>query len=1282
MEKFVQDAIDDLESISQLIGRELYEVWRLKGRLRCVKVFYLCGKKWSEDAGLNTSLCTMVETIHIHSLEILILCLKLREDNDAFLLSKRLEDIADEFIGRISNSIFPGIEELHQMFSDNPLRTNSSPAMEIEKVLDIIECLLQSIHGLFDLEDLEATVRFWKNFILFARLHGLGHMQMVDFFIHIGGLAVDAACFIFKNWYRNRSLADTSIRYKLMRRMEPEEFQVCGIYVRVLQEVLKLPPAKHPTERNHALMSAEFVDSLSFLLLTLLFRGTFFLDIFHHQMHKLHERLRFLSTTLKKHCDNIVELHQPTHGLIGPVICKGGIIIFYLFLRKEDEVSFFEKLGFCFSDFEENFKLIKAVDKETPGYPLALACPQTNLLGFLDFVSEKVKSFILHKVGSLGAAEKDKFQTLQNDLVVLRSFLFDVVKQRDQDEMLQSLYSRIAKVSYEIEFILDSLEVGCSLRSFDMLLNNITLEIEHTKAEVSEISFNSIGLAIKVQDTPKTYSNAPSAAKILEINEPMVGLDDEIQIIIDRLTRGTKQLDIVSVVGMAGLGKTTLAKNVYHHGAITAHFNIRSWCTVSQVYSKRSLLIEILSGTGYSSIGEDSKMREDDLALLLYQSLKGKNYLVVLDDVWDAEVWSILKISFPNDNKGNRILLTSRHENMALQIKPHSGNPHQLRLRTDIESWELFQMKIYFEECCPIEVLARAKAISQHCKGLPLMILVVAGFLSNMETGMWGEVEDILREGSGIVTDQCKETLDLSYRHLPNYLKQCFLYFGLFKEDLQIPTRELLQMWIAEGFVERTEREQQLEDVAQGYMLELIQRNLVMVAQTGSKGKVKYCVLHDLLHDFSRAKGIEESFMHRVHGHELNTYTEPDMSYRLSVYPEGVHEFMEPKLLWPRLRTLLIESHDKMFSQAHCWYGIIYNFCQYKLLRVLDLRKMGRFVFFPSVVQLLTHLKFLAFQVACLSVMIPPSIANLSNLETFIVLGGKELLLPNTLWNMRKLKHLQGRSHWVLPTEIAEHLFNLENLLTLSTVKFSCGLTMMKEVLRKFPNLRRLKCYLNQDEVRSMEDSLMLDFFSQLESLSVLGNGPFLWTCHHFPNQFQFPQNLKKLTAYCFYLTQSQISTIGELPNLEVLKLDQVMFTDDDWNIEEEGTFLKLKFLKLRLMALERWTAMDDNFPYLETLVLEYCRKLKELPSCLAESSTLRVIKVIDCPHAAASIKKIHEMQMDWGNEDLKVVTDFEAEEMNKHQESEDEESDHDDEVEIENEECDDDDEVEIKNDW
>ncbi|CAI9102336.1 OLC1v1000593C1 [Oldenlandia corymbosa var. corymbosa] len=1197
------------------------------------RTYYAFGRTWGEGARCEFAMRTLEETVYQHSLEIQFVALTLIEANDE---CDWLHKIFDEiFKGMWRGSIWSGIKELRQsLYEGAVLQRCSNFPIETEELLGMLDSLIQTLGydmGTLSLNKLRESLEFLKKITLFAKFRGLEHRRMGDLFIHVQRLIVGVASLIFTScsWPRDDEVDP------LIETIKPVEYHGCRIYVRVLEEASKLQSSNCAPAGSHALI-LEMVESLIFLLLELFFSGTSYVGMFHHQMHTLYAGLRFLRNTLTVHRNKFEESYDGKMvNLVEVLICEAAMIVCYLCVKMPNN-HVVEPLQHLFYEVDEKMKMIKETQGEAPRYPLKpTSCfPQTNLLGFIDSVLEKLDSFNLYECNPVVTTEKTKFLTIRKDMVFVRSFLIDFMGPLDQNEKVQALWSRVTAVVHEIEYVLDSLVIGDAIQNFLGMLNTILEQMKLVQNEAFEIS-RCVGQIPKVQNIAESHTKIPQAVNIPGFDEPKVELHDEVQKIIDRLTRGTKQLDVVSIVGMAGLGKTTLAKKVYRNPAIVYYFHDFVWCTISQVYDKKRLLLEVLMGLDNDFADKHSYMSEDDLADAIRRRLKRKRYLVILDDIWDIEAWGSLKLSFPDDAMGSRILLTSRNENVALQIGPKS-QPFSLRLLTEKESWELFKMKIRFGEACPPpELVARGEAIVQRCKGLPLTIIIVAGLLSNMDTCKWDEVEEKLMKSSSSILEQCKETLELSYRHLPEYLKPCFLYFGAYKEDQRIRVRELLWLWIAEGFVERTGGEC-VEDVAECYLTELIQRNLVMIAETGSEGKVKLCILHDLLHEFCMAKSIGDHFLYRFGGSEFGTLTEHNMLYRLHIHSRKWEQFVEPMLDFPYLRTLFMVDDDMYSCDSRLQYSIVYKFSRSKLVRVLDLGRFCSFHFFPGVIQLLGHLKYLTLAVEGEKFILPPSIASLSNLETLFLIGGgiyySRVLLPDTLWKMKNFRHLHCiNSHWELPADDRlEHISILENLQTFSNVELSSH-QVTKEVVRRFPNIRRFKCRFNV----STPQSIALDFLTQLESLSIY-DVRILSEIHN--DHYQFPHNLKKLTLQGLHLPWSKISMIDRLPNLEVLKLEQGSFIGEIWDMKEEGTFPKLRFLKLKGLDLARWTDSDDHFPCLQKLVLEDCQKLKELPSCLAEIPTIRMIEVSRCAKAIVdSIKQIRDTQMDNGNVDLEI---------------------------------------------
>lgn len=331
-------------------------------------------------------------------------------------------------------------------------------------------------------------------------------------------------------------------------------------------------------------------------------------------------------------------------------------------------------------------------------------------------------------------------------------------------------------------------------------------------------------------------------------SEEIVGFEDETTELMHQLVWGTKHLDVVALVGMPGIGKTTMAKRLYTHNDITSRFEVCSWCTISQVYNKRKTLLELLGNL--VPLNNNMTRSNDELAVELRKCLLRKKYFIVIDDLWSIDTWDALKRCFPDDYNGSRIILTTRQDKIASYTEVFSA-PHRLRLFTDEESWRLMQKKVFVaEESCPPKLVVIGTRIAESCGGLPLAIILVAGVLANLEKDeiRWEEVAYGL--SSCISGDKQKymDIINLSYKLLPGHLTNGFVYFGKHFED-EILVRELIQLWIAEEFAVGNELKS-AEDVAKEYLKELIDSNLVMVVGRSFFGEVKAIRMHDLLREF------------------------------------------------------------------------------------------------------------------------------------------------------------------------------------------------------------------------------------------------------------------------------------------------------------------------------------------------------------------------------------------------------------------------------------------------
>ncbi|KAM3383385.1 hypothetical protein P3S68_008960 [Capsicum galapagoense] len=353
----------------------------------------------------------------------------------------------------------------------------------------------------------------------------------------------------------------------------------------------------------------------------------------------------------------------------------------------------------------------------------------------------------------------------------------------------------------------------------------------------------------KGKQAPKEFlvQDSSSVKHTPYVENNMVGRDDQMKWMLTELTRyggSSGELKVIPIVGMGGVGKTTLAKEVYNDESIRLHFDVRAWATVSQKHNIKEILLSLWRCEKGENIYVDS---EAELADKLQKSLKGKRYLIVLDDMWDSEAWDAVRLCFPSENNGSRILLTTRNTEVA-RCAGTKNLSLQMSFMDQHESWKLFESIAFSNEVLPSEFETIGKQIVNKCHGLPLSISVVAGLLKSRRTiEYW---ENVAKDVKSVTNDPDKQFLDvlgLSYNQLTSDLKACLLYFGIFPEDKEISAKSLARFWMAEGFLKL---ENNLEGEAEKCLHELVDRCLVLVCKKSSDGtKIRSCKVHDLIHD-------------------------------------------------------------------------------------------------------------------------------------------------------------------------------------------------------------------------------------------------------------------------------------------------------------------------------------------------------------------------------------------------------------------------------------------------
>ncbi|KAL0446706.1 UNVERIFIED_CONTAM: putative late blight resistance proteinR1A-10 [Sesamum latifolium] len=883
----------------------------------------------------------------------------------------------------------------------------------------------------------------------------------------------------------------------------------------------------------------------------------------------------------------------------------------------------------------------------------------------------------------LDPQDDDQFASLGEKLRYLKGFLEDFVRSRGDHGKVKVLERQIEDSVNRAEDIVETYlyTVRSIVKSknsqrkdykiFQEGLKHVIEEIDSVKKEVVEICGNPC-------DPNNLHSGrylfGSSSCHMPSSANPVVGLDKDLDKIKDQLTGLPYNLEILTIVGMAGIGKSTLAKIVYDDPLIVYHFYVRAWITVSQEYEVKNILIGLIRSV--AQLTDDISAKYDDseqhykvlkdginqlsdqkLAEQLYRSLKGKRYLIIMDDIWYNTAWDDVKRSFPDDKNGSRIILTSRLTEVAQYV--NSGSPpHHMQFLSVDQGWELLKLKVFPKQGCPLELEEIGKQIAEKCRGLPLAIVVVAGHLSKLskKRDLWFSVADNVGSLVARNREQFFNIIAMSYNHLPHHLKACFLYMGAFPENVEIPVWRLISLWIAEGFLKQ-ELRKSLEQVAEEYLEDLIDRSLIL-AEKRTNDRVTTCRMHDLLRDFCLREAEKEKFWHVMRRHDL-FFPEGLLNHRRLCVQSDIFSYAITEYSNPQVRTFLSSNFSTRLSFLS---ESVFALMGFKLLRILDMVSYY-FSHFPTQVLKLVHLRFLGLSTsgelpAAASKLIrgsgkwylpfskrsalPVSISNLVNLQVLIINWGwrENHCLPFDIQTMTQLRHirLKGAVVYFDDLFLAETnrtnplvLSNLQTLLTVSSTNFS------KKIVSIIPNLKKLGILVSKKN-----DEHPTTFLNYLSSLHCLETLKLSFSLQHEKSSTisqwnAFPPNLRALTLSGSHLPWEDMVTVGKIPNLEVLKLKDHAFSGRVWE-PVDGGFLALKFLLLENNELEFWKATSTHFPSLQHLVLRLCDALVEIPCGIGEISTLQLIELYSCGHSAVrSAKRIHEEQQSIGNDDLEV---------------------------------------------
>ncbi|XP_057780804.1 putative late blight resistance protein homolog R1A-10 [Salvia miltiorrhiza] len=583
------------------------------------------------------------------------------------------------------------------------------------------------------------------------------------------------------------------------------------------------------------------------------------------------------------------------------------------------------------------------------------------------------------------------------------------------------------------------------------------------------------------------------------------------------------KMEVISFVGMAGIGKTAFVKKVYEYAKILSEYeniDLRYykhcvWLTLGPKYKSEDIFIDILAQI-FPDIDKMVIRGDADLAAEKIQVLLNKRLFIVLDDVWSEAPLEHLAKSFPNI-KG-RAFVTTRMGKVARSEKVHIVR--EMHLLSKEESWKLLCEKVFIEEDnCPFDLRRSGKKIAENCDGLPLTILKIASLVSKDLTAEYWD--DVAKKNSDFVSalQDLSETLIPIYSNLPQYLKPCFLYMGVFPEKSEVSASRIVQLWSAEGFLEQGDE----QELGAECLRELVDRNLVMRSDT--------CRLNSVLWYLTNAVAARTSFFYTLSSNQddndsIKTARRFCIRNCILLSIKDVHVAMMGSAS---------TAHSFLCSGAYHQYPVLVCW-ELRLLRVLDAAAI-RFYDFPIEAVELIHLRHLA--ITC-DGDLPPTISKLWNLQFLIVsrhlcLSGDPSYLPMEIWDMKELKHVQVTgSNLPIPNTSGAVLPNLVTLLDVGYHTFT------EEVLKGIPNLQKLGIQIDLppgDAPDPFHQYLnRISSLSKLESLECVVVNPEVEPRVAPPApRSMFPPSLERLSLSGLGYPWEYMNIIEELKNLRVL---------------------------------------------------------------------------------------------------------------------------------------------------
>ncbi|XVF78409.1 hypothetical protein PTKIN_Ptkin14bG0130000 [Pterospermum kingtungense] len=803
----------------------------------------------------------------------------------------------------------------------------------------------------------------------------------------------------------------------------------------------------------------------------------------------------------------------------------------------------------------------------------------------------------------------EEVNNLTSQLHAIKAVLEDAEKRQVNESAVKYWLAQLKDVSYDIDDVLDEWNTAILKREIEPPEETRVAELSLLKKVWSSIHFSCFCVqqavlrhetALKIEELNKRLSvisneriryNLTSersnheqttniTTSVIDESEVFVRVEDEKAIkdmlLCESSTEEKRALRIICVVGMGGIGKTTLTRLAFNDPDVERHFEKRIWVCVSDPFEEQKIAIHILEslvGRKPDLTGKENIMRE------ISKYTSGKKILLVLDDVWteDSSNWEQLKASLKNSSPESRLLLTTRKKEVGMAMGSRSTTDMFFvgKLSED-KCWSLFSHLAYFErtreERENLEDIGRK--IVERCRGLPLAVKTLGSLLrfktkkhewqSILDSKMW-EIEEVEK---GVFPP-----LLLSYYDLTPVLRQCFSYCAIFPKDYDIEKDRLIKLWMAQGFVKK-KGTKGMEIIGEEYFNKLAMRSFFQDFEHRSmiSGDVKiYCKMHDIVHDFAQLLTEKECLLIESNGEQQSWKSHSFETVRHLMFMFGSENaaFPIPMDNWKKLHTLLINSDPVKYSSCkeNVLNSLIDNLTFLRALEfsvnILSIPQIGRL---SDKIGKLIHLRYLNLSNNGDLRILPEAICDLCNLQTLDITRCHRLTeLPHGIGKLINLVYLENESTESLRfmpkgMERLTHLRTLKEFVVGNRVYDACSLQGLGKLthlqgdlkIRKLVNvadtsvamearlsaktgLRKLSLEFNGNNLYAENEAFVLEALQpppNLESLAICRlYGPTL-----FPNWMVSLKMLKSVTLSSCAKWES-LPPMGKLPFLEYLRI-------------------------------------------------------------------------------------------------------------------------------------------------